>query len=174
VKNVTLTGVERLLKDSEIICSCTDPHGLITFVNTTFTYVTGFERDEALGKPHNIIRHPDVPRALYYLLWETIRQGETFFGITINRCKNGDHYWTLGYFHPDIRDGEIIGYRSTRRGLRKEELKQQVAQLYKTVRKAELAKPRYEQIEAGLNCLQKELKKLGYSDYQDFAKLALL
>jgi len=174
VKNVTLTGVERLLKDSEIICSRTDPRGVITFINSTFTHVTGFERDEALGKPHNIIRHPNVPRALYYLMWETIRQGETFFGITLNRCKNGDHYWTLGYFHPDECNGEIIGYRSTRRGLRKEELKRQVAQLYKTVRQAELAKPRNEQIEVGLNCLQKELKKLGYSDYQDFAKLALL
>jgi len=105
VKNVELTGLERLLKNSEIISTRTDPRGLITFVNTMFTNITS--------------------------------------------------------------------YQLTRQGLKKEELKQQVAQLYKTVRKAELAKPRNEQIKAGLNCLQKELKKLGYSDYQDFAKLAL-
>ncbi|MEW5823963.1 MAG: PAS domain-containing protein [Pseudomonadota bacterium] len=173
MEGIDVTGQERVLKSSEIISTRTDPQGIVTFVNPAFISVTGFSRDEAIGKPHNLIRHPCMPRSVYYLLWKTIREGETFFGLTLNRCKNGDHYWTLGYFHPDVENGNITGFRSTRQGLRNEELKTRCDKLYRSVRQVEQKLPRPDQVRAGFDALQKELKKLGYADYQSFAKLAL-
>lgn len=171
-----LTGEERQVKASEIISTRTDPHGVIGFANASFVSVTGFTSDEVLGKPHNIIRHPDVPRAIYYALWEGIQSGDTFFAVTKNRCKNGDHYWTLGYFNPDFQAGtrEIIGYRSTRKGFHNEQLKLRFDELFSEVRKAELDRPRPEQVKAGFEALIKGLKKRGFSDYQEMSRLALI
>ncbi len=168
-----LTGKERKLLPSEIISTQTDPRGLITFANGVFTKVTGFSREEVLGRPHNLIRHPDVPRALYYVLWSTIKDGHQFFGVTKNRCKNGDHYWTLGMFQPNFEGDEITGFRSTRKGLKDEGLKAEFDELYRAVRRVELEKPRPRQVEAGYKALKKQLKKHGYADYEAFARRAL-
>ena len=170
-----LTGQERQVKSSEIISTRTDPQGLIVFANSVFLAVTGYASDEVQGKPHNIVRHPDVPRVIYSVLWQTLRDGETFFGVTKNRTKGGDHYWTLGYFHPDMKAGgnEIIGYRSTRKGFHDGKLKQRFDELFSEVRQAELAQPRAEQVKAGLEALKKGLKKRGFSDYQSMSRLAL-
>ncbi len=170
-----LSGRERELLESEIISTRTDPRGLITFINPVFTQVTGYTKDDALGKPHNIIRHPDVPRAVYYLLWHRIKeQRERFFAVTKNVCVNGDHYWTIGYFQPEIgKDGEVTGFRSTRHGLHAPKLKKEFDQLYRQVRDEELRVPRPEQVEAGVEALNKRLKKKGYSDYESFARRTL-
>lgn len=171
---VLLTGKERPLLRSEIISSRTDQRGVITFINRTFTQVTGYTSEEAIGVPHNIIRHPDMPRALYKILWDAIKSGEQFFGVTKNRCKNGDYYWTLGYFQPDFNaQGLIIGFRSTRKGLEDDNLKQEFEDLYKSVRQEELKYPRPQQVEVGVIKLSKELKRHGFSDYQAFAQKAL-
>ena len=170
-----LTGQERLVKVSESISTRTDSRGVIESVNAAFIAVSGFTSDEALGKPHNLIRHPDIPRAVYHALWEGIKSGEIFFAVTKNRCKNGDHYWTLGYFKPSFQDGtrEIIGYRSTRKGLYDTQLKHRFDELFSEVRKVELSCPRSEQVQAGLMALAKGLKKRGFSDYQAMSRLAL-
>jgi PAS domain-containing protein len=170
-----LTGKERQVKISEIISTRTDPQGLIAFANAAFLQVTGFTSDEVLGKPHNIVRHPDVPRCIYSVLWQSLRDGETFFGVTKNHTKSGDHYWTFGYFHPDIKIGssEVVGYRSTRKGFHDTQLKQSFDELFSEVRQAELAQPRAEQVKAGLEALKKALKKRGFSDYQGMSRLAL-
>lgn len=110
------TGVERTFAESELIVSKTDLNGRITYVNRTFTKVSGYSEAEALGQPHCIIRHPAMPRAAFALMWETIRSGREFFGYVVNLCKNGDHYWTLAHVTPSFdRQGEMIGYHSTRR-----------------------------------------------------------
>jgi len=171
---VELTGHERVLKRSEIISTRSDTRGVITFLNDTFTAVTGYDRAEAMGRPHRIIRHPDMPRAVYFLMWRALKAEKQFFAVTKNRCKNGDHYWTLGYFQPDYKDGILIGYRSTRQGLFDETLKGEFDELYRLVREVELAKPRVEQVDAGLEMLSKQLKKRGYADYETFAKRALI
>jgi len=169
------SGHERVLTQADIISTRTDPRGAITFANPAFSRITGFTRDEVIGKPHNIIRHPDVPRAVYFLLWEQIKNHkERFFAVTKNVCKDGDHYWTIGYFQPELGpDSEITGYRSTRHGLHDERLKEEFDQLYRQVRAEERQHPRPEQVEAGVKAMQKALAKRGYKDYETFAKRAL-
>ncbi|OZB55433.1 MAG: hypothetical protein B7X43_00985 [Thiomonas sp. 15-63-373] len=170
-----LTGVERVLLRSEIISSRTDDRGLITFVNPAFLKVTGYEKNEVVSFPHNIIRHPDVPRSVYRLMWDSIKDGRQFFAVTKNRCKNGDFYWTLGYFQPELSsDGQTItGFRSTRQGVHDESIKSAFSSLYGAVVQAERKLPRgEEQILAGIDLMERQLKRMGFSDYQDFARSA--
>ncbi|MHB8919517.1 MAG: PAS domain-containing protein [Halothiobacillus sp.] len=176
MEKTLITDHERVLLRSEIISSRADYRGIITFVNPVFLKVTGYEKGEVLGQPHNMIRHPTVPRAVYRVMWDVIKAGEQFFGVTKNRCKNGDFYWTLGYFQPEIDAGthEITGFRSTRHGLHDESLKQEFEELYQNVRQTELKYPHNaEQVQAGVECLTKQLKRRGFPDYQTFARRAL-
>ncbi len=110
------TGVERFFADDEIIVSKTDVHGVITYANRVFLRVAGYEEHEVLGRPHSIIRHPDMPRCVFKLLWETIQSGEEIFAYVINLAKNGDHYWVLAHVTPTFdAEGRIKGYHSSRR-----------------------------------------------------------
>lgn len=110
------TGRERLWGEEEIIVSKTDLKGIITYANLTFLKVAGYTEEELLGKPHNIIRHPDMPRCVFKLLWDTIETGREIFAYVKNMAKNGDHYWVFAHVTPtfDAR-GKIIGYHSNRR-----------------------------------------------------------
>lgn len=175
MSEMILTENEHVLLRSDIISSRTDNRGIITFVNPTFLKITGYSKPEVLDQPHNIIRHPSVPRAVYRVMWEVIKAGKQFFGVTKNQCKNGDYYWTLGYFQPEFSDNQdISGYRSTRQGLHDEQLKQEFEELYTQVRQTELNYPHSaDQVLAGVACLTKQLKKRGYDDYQQYAKRAL-
>lgn len=110
------TGLERTFADYEIIVSKTDLKGRITYANQTFIEVSGYEEEELLGQPHNLIRHPDMPRCVFKLLWDTIQSGEEIFAYVVNLCKNGDHYWVLAHVTPTMNlSGEIIGFHSSRR-----------------------------------------------------------
>jgi len=96
------------------LISTTDLKGQITYVNEEFIKVSGFEWDELIGKPHNVIRHPDMPPAAFKDLWETIKKGEVWSQMVKNRCKNGDHYWVLAYVTPVYAGNQIVGYQSIR------------------------------------------------------------
>ena len=96
------------------LISTTDLKGQITYVNEDFIKVSGFEWDELIGKPHNVIRHPDMPPAAFKDLWETIKKGEVWSQLVKNRCKNGDHYWVVAYVTPVYAGDEIVGYQSIR------------------------------------------------------------
>ena len=110
------TGRERTFAEHEIIVSKTDLRGVITYANRTFVQVSGYTLDELLGAPHSIIRHPDMPRCVFKLLWDTIGAGDEIFAYVVNLCKNGDHYWVLAHVTPTFNEsGEIIGYHSSRR-----------------------------------------------------------
>ena len=110
------TGFERTFDDDDIIVSKTDLKGLITYANHTFIEVAGYTEQELLGKPHNLIRHPDMPRCVFKLLWDTIGSGNEIFAYVVNLCKNGDHYWVLAHVTPSFdHSGKIIGYHSSRR-----------------------------------------------------------
>lgn len=113
----TLTGLERTFPADRIIVSKTDPRGVITYANQTFIEVAGYSELELLGKPHNIIRHPEMPRCVFKALWDEIEGGREIFAYVVNRCKNGDHYWVLAHVTPDFhpRTRQIIGYHSSRR-----------------------------------------------------------
>ncbi|MFK7791112.1 MAG: PAS domain-containing protein [Devosiaceae bacterium] len=115
-KTLSTTGTERFFGDDQIIVSKTDLKGKITYCNDVFLQIAGYNERECLGQPHAMIRHPDMPRSIFALMWETIGAGGEIFAYVKNRCKNGDHYWVLAHVTPS-RDagGQIIGYHSNRR-----------------------------------------------------------
>lgn len=113
---VTPTGTERLLGADELIVSKTDPKGVITYANDTFCRMAAMDEAELIGQPHNIIRHPDMPRCVFKLLWDTLGIGEEVFAYVMNLAADGAHYWVLAHVTPTYdRDGAIIGYHSNRR-----------------------------------------------------------
>jgi len=115
-KDDTLTNVERFFDDDEIIVSKTDLKGHITYANNVFLRVAGMTEQETLGQPHNVIRHPDMPRCVFKLLWDTLGAGKEIFAYVINRAKNGDHYWVLAHVTPSYdASGNVTGYHSNRR-----------------------------------------------------------
>lgn len=97
------------------ILSTTNSKGQITHINDEFVEISGFTRDELVGQPHNIIRHPDMPRAAYEQMWGNFKSGNTWLGAVKNRCKNGDHYWVQAYAIPVTgKNGEIVELQSIR------------------------------------------------------------
>lgn len=116
-----LTGVERRLHPESIVVSKTDLKGRITYANQTFLDIAGYTESEVLGKPHNLVRHPDMPRCVFKLLWDGIESGNEIFAYVINRAKNGDHYWVFAHVTPTFdASGVIKGYHSSRRAPRNE------------------------------------------------------
>ena len=112
----TLTGVERFFGDDDIIVSKTDLKGHMTYTNKVFLDIAGYTEQECLGQQHSMIRHPEMPRCIFKLLWDTIQSGSEIFAYVINRCKNGDHYWVYAHVTPSTdASGNIIGYHSNRR-----------------------------------------------------------
>ena len=107
--------------DAKII-SVTDTHGIITDINQTFIDMCGFTREELIGQPHNIIRHPDMPSEVFKLMWDTLKAGKPFMGIIKNRCKDGSFYWVNAFIIPIYKYGKIIGYESVRTRATKEEI----------------------------------------------------
>ena len=114
--DVHLSGKERTFGEDEIIVSKTDARGIITYANQVFLRVAGYAEHELLGKPHNIVRHPDMPRVVFKLLWDTIKNGSEIFAYVLNRAKNGDHYWVFAHVTPTFdASGTITSYHSSRR-----------------------------------------------------------
>jgi PAS domain S-box-containing protein len=108
--------VERTFPPDELIVSKTDQRGVITYANDVFLRVSGYDLDEVLGRPHNLIRHPEMPRAVFALLWETLAEGRELFAYINNLAADGGHYWVLAHVTPsyDAR-GAVVGYHSNRR-----------------------------------------------------------
>lgn len=115
-RSVSPTGVERHMGEDDIIVSKTDKTGRILYCNRFFMEISGFSEEELLGAPHSIIRHPEMPRAVFQLLWDNISQGKDIFAYVVNLCRNGDHYWVLAHVSPSYDESNnIIGYHSMRR-----------------------------------------------------------
>jgi PAS domain S-box-containing protein len=112
----TPTGNERFFGEDEIIVSKTDLTGRIIYANDVFCTIASYTEEEVIGKPHSMIRHPDMPRAVFKLLWDTIASGREIFAYVMNMAKNGDHYWVLAHVTPSFdSNGNVIGYHSNRR-----------------------------------------------------------
>lgn len=110
------TGVERKLGEEEIIVSKTDVSGRITYVNQTLLKISDYTEADLLGQQHSIVRHPQMPRSVFKLLWETIQSGQEIFAYVVNLAKNGDHYWVVAHVTPTFDgEGNIIGFHSNRR-----------------------------------------------------------
>ena len=104
------------MKKEDFIVSKTDLKGRITYCNKIFMSMAGYTEKELLGKPHNIIRHQDMPKAIFKYLWDTIKKKEEVFAYVINKTKNGDAYWVYANITASLDErGNIIGYYSVRR-----------------------------------------------------------
>ncbi|MFM0002260.1 methyl-accepting chemotaxis protein [Paraburkholderia dipogonis] len=112
--NQPVTGHEYEFPSSHMLVSATDLTGRIQYCNPAFIAVSGFTRDELIGQPHNLIRHPDMPREAFADMWATIRDGRPWTALVKNRRKNGDHYWVHANVTPVVEKGAVVGYLSVR------------------------------------------------------------
>ena len=111
------TNQEIIMSDNDFIVSKTDTKGRITYCNRIFIEYSGYNESELLGQQHNVIRHPDMPRSIFYLLWQTINSNSEFFGYVKNITKSGAYYWVFANVTPSYSVGteKIIGFFSVRR-----------------------------------------------------------
>jgi PAS domain S-box-containing protein len=113
---ITPTSVERLMREDDFIVSKTDLKGRITYGNRIFIEFSGYSEIELIGAQHNIIRHPDMPRAVFKLLWDTIQAKRECNAFVKNMAKDGSFYWVFANVTPNYdREGNVIGYFSVRR-----------------------------------------------------------
>lgn len=164
----TPTGVERLFEATEFMVSKTDLRGRIAYANTVFCRTAGYSEEELLGRPHSIIRHPDMPMAVFDLLWTRIQAGHEVFAYVVNLSKNGDHYWVFAHVTPTFdASGAISGYHSSRRLPSREGIAA-VEPLYARLRTLELSHDsKKEGLAASRTVLQDTLNDLG-SSYDAF------
>jgi aerotaxis receptor len=112
--NGHITGKNIPVRTGEEIVSSTDTRGNIRFCNDYFREISGYTEEDLINQPHNILRHPDMPKEAFSMLWTGIKAGQPWMGIIKNRCKNGDHYWVDAYVTPLLDKGQIYGYESVR------------------------------------------------------------
>jgi len=110
------TGNEAMLGEEELIVSKTDLKGRITYANDVFIRMAKYSYRELMGAPHSLIRHPDMPRCVFKLLWDTLEEKQEIFAYVVNLAKDGSHYWVFAHVTPTLDDhGNIVGYHSNRR-----------------------------------------------------------
>ena len=114
-RSVFATEVEVPFPEGRLIVSRVDLDGIITHANDAFVELSGWLREELIGAPHYILRHPDMPKAAFKDLWETVASGKKWHGYVKNLCKDGSFYWVYATAVPNIRNGKIAGYTSVRR-----------------------------------------------------------
>lgn len=104
------------MRENDFIVSKTDLTGKITYANRIFQEFAGYSEEQLLGAQHNIIRHPDMPRAVFKLLWDTIKEGKEIFAFVKNLASDGSFYWVFANVTPDYdANGKMVGYLSVRR-----------------------------------------------------------
>ncbi len=138
---VTSSNRESPFDENEIIVSKTDPRGRITYANDVFARVSQYTVGELLGAPHSIVRHPDMPRCVFKLLWDTIEAKKEIFAYVLNMAKDGAPYWVFAHVTPtcDVK-GNIIGYHSNRRKPDRDQVAK-VASLYRSLLEIEHRAP---------------------------------
>lgn len=114
-RGVFCTEVEVPFPDGHLIVSRTDLAGVITHANDAFVLMSGYAREELIGAPHHILRHPDMPKIAFKGLWDTIAAGQKWHGYVKNLRKDGAFYWVYATAVPNVRGGTIVGYTSVRR-----------------------------------------------------------
>jgi PAS domain S-box-containing protein len=111
-----MSNNEIFFDEREFIVSKTDLNGKITYGNELFVSMSGYSEKELIGAPHNILRHPDMPKVIFKALWNAIQQKKEVFAYVKNKTKNNDYYWVFAHVTPSLDDrGNIIGYHSVRR-----------------------------------------------------------
>jgi len=106
--------IETEVPENEEIISLTDFSGIITYVNDTFAEISGYQAEELIGKPHHLIRHPDMPKSAFLDLWQTIKAGKEWHGYVKNLRKDGGYYWVFARVSTVLKEGIAVGYKSVR------------------------------------------------------------
>ena len=127
--NLPVTQREFEFPADATLLSTTDTQSYVRYANESFLAVSGFTADELIGQPHNLVRHPDMPKEAFADMWATLKAGQSWTALVKNRCKNGDHYWVRANATPVVRDGQLTGYMSVRTRPSREEVRQ-AEQLY--------------------------------------------
>ncbi|WP_372873960.1 methyl-accepting chemotaxis protein [Pseudomonas sp.] len=138
--NQPITQRERTFAAQQRLISTTDTKGQITYCNEAFVEISGFSHGELMGAPHNLVRHPDVPSAVFAHMWNTLKQGRPWMGIVKNRSKNGDYYWVNAYVTPVLEKNQVVGYESVRIKPTAEQVRRAEA-LYKRINAGKSAVP---------------------------------
>ncbi|MCK9473297.1 PAS domain-containing protein [Sulfurimonas sp.] len=145
------------MADNDFIVSKTDLKGKITYCNKIFMEMAEYKEEELLAKPHSIIRHPDMPKAVFKYLWDTIVTKQEVFAFVVNRTKNNNHYWVFTNVTASVdKNGKIIGYFSVRRKPNPEAL-EVIIPLYKEMLRVEKSQG----IEASFKVLTDILQEKG-------------
>ncbi len=131
-RKVLVTDLETPYPEGRLIVSCTDPNGIITQCNQSFVEMSGYTREELIGMPHCILRHPDMPPAAYKDLWGTVQRGEKWQGFVKNLRKDGGYYWVKATVVPNVRQGKLVGFTSVRRKPSRRKVEECIA-LYPTL-----------------------------------------
>jgi PAS domain S-box-containing protein len=164
-QRVIPTSEEVKMGINDLIVSKTDPQSNITYCNRKFIEISGYNEAELIGKPHSFIRHPDMPKAVYRLMWETIKKQEEFFGLVKNLCKNGAFYWTFANVTPSFDENHrLIGYFSVRRKP-KDNLIKIIAPLYQKMctEEAKYGNNKEQAMNASIKLLNEQCQQLGLS-----------
>ena len=159
----TPTRSEKLLNKNDFIVSKTDPNGKILYGNKMFIDISGYEEKELLGAPHSILRHPDMPKVIFELLWKRIQKKEEVFAYVKNLCKDGSFYWVFANVTATLDSNGIVrDFHSVRRKASQKAM-QVIPALYSSLLQAE----RSGGINASRELLHQELQKKG-ADYDSF------
>ncbi|MBA1293250.1 methyl-accepting chemotaxis protein [Pseudomonas lurida] len=147
--NQPVTQREISLAPQQKLISATDVQGMITYCNDAFVEISGFNRDDLIGAPQNIVRHPDVPPAVFEHMWKALKQGQPWMGIVKNRSKNGDHYWVNAYVTPIFDGSRVVGFESVRVKPTADEIRR-AQTLYQRISHGKTGVPRQDAWLAGL------------------------
>jgi PAS domain S-box-containing protein len=156
-------GQEKVTREDDFIISKTDTTGKITYCNQIFMQMASMSEDQLLGKPHNIIRHPDMPKAVFKLLWDRVKNGKEIFAYVKNLSADGSYYWVFANITASYdSSGKIIGYYSVRRKPNSKAL-DIIKPLYSEMLKIE----KINGIDASIEYLESVLKKegVGYDEF---------
>ncbi|MER2520175.1 MAG: PAS domain-containing protein [Bdellovibrionales bacterium] len=162
------TTYENVLGADEIIVSKTDLKGHITYANDVFLRIAQLSEKEAIGSPHCLVRHPDMPRGIFKLLWDTLTDKREIFAYVKNMAKNGNYYWVFAHVTPSMdSSGTVISYHSSRRKPTTKQI-EKISPLYATLLDIErkCSNPK-EAANASLAALRNKLKQEGcsYDEY---------
>jgi aerotaxis receptor len=136
-RRLLVTDVETRFPTGELIVSQADVDGVITMCNEAFVHMSGYRREELIGSPHAILRHPDVPRAVFADLWSTVEQGTRWSGYMQNLRRDGGFYWVYATVIPKVVDGIVVGHTSVRREPSRDKVRE-LAAVYATMRDEEV------------------------------------
>jgi len=161
------TQHERVMREDDFLVSKTDPKGRLTYGNRIFIEFSGYSEEELLGRQHNIVRHPDMPRGVFKFLWDTVQSKRECFAYVKNMSKDGGFYWVFANVTPSLdAQGNIEGYFSVRRKPRPQAVAV-VSDLYRQMLEEERKAGSKNACDASLSLLAKVLEKKG-TDYETF------